>query len=92
MTPKASNLASKLRIRQRRRALIEKLGGKCAKCGEDTELEFHHKFGRTWISKEVNRRKRMKLYEEDFEQGKLQLLCKKCHKRIEKEECREESA
>ena len=79
MTPKANNPASKIRIRVRRRLLIEKMGGRCAECGSTWHLEFNHIKQRTWIVREVNRRKRIMLYEQDFARGELNLLCRYCN-------------
>jgi hypothetical protein len=58
--------------------LIQKLGGKCSKCGSTEHLEFDHispndkSFN---ISKLLNRSKQ----ETDIELQKCQLLCHNCH-------------
>ena len=66
----------------RRAALIEKMGGACVKCGSTEELEFHHVGERDWVAKKVSRWTRVKMYERDYLQCLLVLLCKECHKTV----------
>jgi 5-methylcytosine-specific restriction endonuclease McrA len=70
--------------RKRRDALIEKLGGACARCGQTAEesgyaLEFDHPHGRDWEPRKLNRWSRVVRYERDAEAGRLRLLCKQCN-------------
>mgnify|MGYP003869586845 CR=1 FL=1 len=65
----------------RRKALIQKLGGKCAVCGLEHNLEFDHYPKRCEFEhKKLSRWTRLKRYEEDAAKGNLRLLCKKCNK------------
>lgn len=66
-------------VRLEREKLIRALGGKCALCGSEERLEFNHKFGRNWIAEKKNSMTRMRLYLEDYENGKLRLLCRTCN-------------
>lgn len=60
--------------------LIELLGGKCVYCGATEKLTFDHVNGdRDWVPSQVHSTKRMRLYEQDFLEDKLQLLCVKCN-------------
>lgn len=63
----------------RRVALIEALGGKCARTGSTERLEFDHKCpeSRTWDAEKVNQATRMRLYDIDAAQGLIQLLTKR---------------
>ena len=66
------------RYHRRRKEAIEKLGGKCAKCGSTEDLEFDHidrttktaDIAKLWTYKEH-------LFWEEVE--KCQILCKTCH-------------
>jgi hypothetical protein len=66
----------------RRAALAEIMGGSCYKCGSTEKLEFHHVQDRDWVAKKLNRWMRVKMYERDYFQGILVLLCHECHKEI----------
>jgi 5-methylcytosine-specific restriction endonuclease McrA len=66
------------RYRRRKQAAIKFLGGKCAGCGSDQELEFDHKERKT----KYKRIARIWSYSEDRfweEIKKCQLLCRTCH-------------
>lgn len=67
------------RRRERRNALIQMLGGKCKRCGAETNLEPHHTEPRTWASRDVWAIKRLKLYLIEAAAGKLVLLCRACN-------------
>lgn len=67
----------RLRLRGR---LIQKLGGKCAECGSIVDLEFDHLERREWKSKDLWSDQRVKRYEREAAEGKLQLLCGACNK------------
>lgn len=66
---------------RRRRILIAAMGGACENCGATECLEFHHTKPRDWIAAQLNRWQRQTRYEEDWEMGRLQLLCSDCNKR-----------
>lgn len=68
----------------RRRVLIKALGGKCEACGSIERLELDHKNeeGREWCKGEnirIGRMQRLKLYEEDYCEDKLRVLCRSCN-------------
>ena len=65
----------------RRQALIRQLGGKCARCGAEDNLEFDHPRGRPWNMGSKNQMSRMTQYQRDADAGNLQLLCKPCNAR-----------
>jgi hypothetical protein len=71
--------------RRRIDALKIKLGGRCVSCGETNlnELEFHHPNGKAWRSNRVSRSTRLKKYEQEAEQGLVELLCDDCHNHSE---------
>jgi 5-methylcytosine-specific restriction endonuclease McrA len=80
--PKGKALAElKLRRAKEIKAeLIEKLGGKCMKCGGEEALEFDHLFQRTWICRSINIYRRYLRYKKEAAEGSLQLLCSTCNK------------
>ena len=64
----------------RRKALLEKLGNKCALCNSTYKLEFDHYPERcTFVHKKLSRWTRLKRYEEDAAKGNLRILCNKCN-------------
>jgi len=68
----------------RRRALIARLGARCAGCDQTEQdlmaaLEFDHPHGRDWTPAKKNRWQRMVLYERDAAAGNLRLLCRSCN-------------
>lgn len=68
---------------QRVRAeLLEKLGGKCVKCGEDNqeELEFDHIYGRAYEARKLSSSARMARYKREAAANKLRILCGDCNK------------
>lgn len=67
-----------LRIKQR---LIKRLGGKCVDCKSPFDLEFDHKYGATWQRRKMWSGARLKKYEEEIEQGLIELRCSDCNKR-----------
>lgn len=67
-------------LAERRAALIVKLGGRCRQCVATEKLEFHHTKPRTWTAAAVSRIVRIRLYETDYENGVIELLCKKCNR------------
>lgn len=76
-----------VRARNKRSMLIFLLGGVCKKCGSDEQLEFHHKYGRTWEARKCSRLRRMVLYFRDYDKGLLTILCHNCNKAIGKYRC-----
>lgn len=79
---------------KRRDALIEKLGSKCVECGEETaeKLTFDHIHGRDWDIRKVHGTKRLRIYAEEAEAGKIQLLCLSCNSAKGKPEPQEPDA
>jgi hypothetical protein len=69
----------KKRTSERRKALIEKLGGKCALCEATEELCFDHPQRKTWQPRTVNQGQRQRMYERDAEDGNLRVLCWDCN-------------
>lgn len=67
------------KIKARREALVEKLGGKCVFCGVTENLEFDHPNGRTWCCRDKARWTRIKLYEQEAERSEIRLLCRSCN-------------
>lgn len=67
--------------KRRRSELVERMGSKCEWCGEadQTKLELHHTKPREWVASKLSRWQRIKRCEEEFEQGVLMLLCKRCN-------------
>jgi 5-methylcytosine-specific restriction endonuclease McrA len=65
--------------RRRRKALMDRIGRTCSKCGSRFRLQFNHLVERDWEPREVSRGRRMDLYERDFERGEIDLLCHICN-------------
>ena len=63
---------------EQRRALIEKLGGKCAKCGSIKRLEIDHVNGRSYRLSALSRWQRVIIYKREAEAGLLRVLCRPC--------------
>jgi 5-methylcytosine-specific restriction endonuclease McrA len=65
--------------RKRRDKLRQLLGGCCVQCGTTKKLEFDHinPATRTWDLRSVGYVRSMTLYWRDYDQGLLQLLCRK---------------
>lgn len=63
--------------------LSELLGGHCVRCGKTKSLQFDHIDPRTrrWVAKSCSQRGRMRRYYEEFLEGLIQLLCKKCNQK-----------
>jgi 5-methylcytosine-specific restriction endonuclease McrA len=61
--------------------IISALGGFCAECGSPDRIELDHidPSTRTWVAREHSQLGRAKRYWKDFENGLIQLLCKKCN-------------
>jgi 5-methylcytosine-specific restriction endonuclease McrA len=82
---RAGQLAKNEANQRRRRILIKALGGKCVHCGTTEFLTLDHKEeeGRQWDVKpsEIGRMARLKLYEEDYLNDKLRVLCNECNGR-----------
>lgn len=71
-------------VARRRAKLIRELGGRCAECGVEVDLEFHHKNGRIWVARKTSRWRRIKRYEEEAYLGLIELLCADCNKVVGK--------
>lgn len=67
---------TKAMVKRRRKALIERLGGKCAECGTRRRLEFDHPRGRDYDPARLSQWRRIKRYEEDARAGNLRVLCR----------------
>jgi len=65
---------------RKREDLIEKLGGKCVKCGTREDLEIDHINGRDWNPREYSQKGRVIRYCREFVLGLLQVLCGTCNK------------
>lgn len=61
--------------RKKKEALIERLGGKCQKCGTTENLQFDHIHGRDYNPNKLSYKHRLTVYEREAAEGKLQLLC-----------------
>jgi len=80
----------RVRLRRIKKELVEMLGGKCQKCGYDKYigcLEFHHidpneKEG----EKEWQKTSLRKQFIKKIQEGKIMLLCNRCHREIHLEE------
>lgn len=71
----------------RRQILIRAMGGKCeyCPCNDPTKLEFHHKHEhgpREWKTHNTSRWTRQAIYEREFIEGKIELACGDCNKRL----------
>ena len=55
------------------------LGGRCKKCGSIVDLTFDHINGRDWDIRAVHSTKRIAIYKQEAEEGKIQLLCLSCN-------------
>lgn len=67
------------RYRARRAYAVEKLGGKCVRCGATKNLQIDHKD--KWLkSFNISQFWSISLDRFDVELAKCQLLCKPCHK------------
>ena len=66
-------------IQTRRSALVQRLGGACeAACDWEVcspDLQFDHKNGRDYDLRALDQYTRIRLYEEEAEQGLIQILC-----------------
>ena len=67
------------RTKERRAALVMKLGGRCIHCGATENLEFDHHSGRNWTIRDKSRWTRMSIYEREAARGRLRLLCRSCN-------------
>lgn len=66
--------------RRKRQELLTFLGGVCVECGATESLEFDHLKPREWVTRDVNRLQRIKLYREEAERGDIVLRCGTCNK------------
>jgi hypothetical protein len=68
---------------RRRQVLIERMGGCCHndECGAIYQLEFHHRNGKSYVTRRLNRLRRITRYEREFLAGDLALLCRSCNAR-----------
>lgn len=76
-----------LRKRDRKRQVVEEMGGKCSKCGYDKclgALDFHHPNGDKLMDPSRAKDMRLSLFRE--EASKCILLCANCHRELHYEE------
>lgn len=65
---------------RRKRALVNMLGGKCAKCGSRENLTIEHVAGRDWDIRKFSSWQRLKRYWAEYNQGvSLCVLCLSCN-------------
>lgn len=64
---------------RKKEAMIKALGGVCVQCGATDELQFNHIYERFWTPREVNSIDRLKQYQAEIDQGKINLLCRDCN-------------
>lgn len=73
-----------MRAQVRREAIIDRLGRKCVHCGtkgsKKNKLEVDHKKPRDWYLRAFSQLGRVRRYEQEEKEGKLQVLCAKCNK------------
>lgn len=72
-----------------RARLIVQLGGRCAWCGTEEDLTIDHIYGRNWSVRMTSSDQRVRRYEREARQGKIQILCNECNlrKRWQGDEC-----
>jgi hypothetical protein len=75
-----------------RLALIVSLGGKCALCASDYDLEIDHPFGRDWKPSRVEYSARISRYRREARAGLVRVLCASCNCRIRPQLVRNEVA
>lgn len=80
-TPAPSTIRNRRNREKRRQRIIDFLGGKCAGCGTTFDLTFDHTNGRDWDVRAVHSWTRLRIYEQEAKDGKLQLLCLTCNSR-----------
>lgn len=84
--PAPSTIRNRRMYERRRQALVDQLGGKCVECDTAFDLTFDHINGRDWDVRKVHGTKRLKIYQREADEGKLQLLCLTCNSRKGKPE------
>lgn len=65
--------------KERRKVLIDRLGGSCVDCGAKRNLVFDHIDPRKWTPNKLSKLQRLRHYERATKEGKIQLLCENCH-------------
>lgn len=82
MTPETERRTEQAGIR--RYILIQAMGGKCCYCPcvEVERLEFHHTGPREWKTRDKSRWSRQAIYEREWIEGKIELACAYCNKRL----------
>lgn len=58
---------------------MERLGGRCTRCGKRFRLELDHIEGRDWDLERKSRWQRVRIYLREEREGKLQVLCRRCN-------------
>jgi hypothetical protein len=64
---------------QKKAELIAAMGGRCVECGTEENLQFDHKYVKTWRSRDLYANQRIRRYIEEYEAGNLELRCKGCN-------------
>lgn len=64
-----------------REKIVNLLGGKCVTCNKKKRLELDHidPNTRTWEACKLSQMGRARRYWKEFQQGLLQVLCRKCN-------------
>lgn len=62
--------------------LFYELGDECDECGDDSDLQIDHPWGRDWTPREVSSYERWLRYAREHQQGLIRLLCRDCNNRI----------
>lgn len=66
-------------FKKKKAELVQMLGGHCVACGSIVDLTFDHICGRDWDIRAVHSTKRIRIYKQEAEEGKIQLLCLSCN-------------
>ncbi len=65
--------------RRKRAQLICELGGKCALCGSEADLQFDHPYGRDWSMRKKDSSWRISILTKEISRGLIRLLCATCN-------------
>ncbi len=68
--------------RRKRAELVARLGGKCAVCGSEFDLEIDHPAGRDWSMRRTEFSARISRLCREADEGLLRLLCQYHNARI----------
>ncbi len=79
--PAPSTIRNRRNRARRLAKLLKQLGGRCQECGSRRHLTIDHIYGRDWDIRKVHSWKRLRIYEEEADAGKVQILCLSCNSR-----------